>query len=164
MNAVNKAFKFLVTTLLFWLLINLSIAAHSPLFPSITKMLANIPLEIFLFLIIVITVIYLQNESYFQALMSAINLKNKRSIDESISILKKLKQSDKTLMIALFIYLLGLLMTMGALLSVFFSFSNALLMWVLYLFSLALIAWVLDRVIASWAEYHLNNFETIRSK
>jgi len=164
MNAVNKAFKFLATTLLFWLLINLFIAAHSPLFPSITKMLANIPLEIFLFLIVVINVIYLQNEPYFQALLSAINLKNKRSIDESISILKKLKQSDKTLMIALFIYLLGLLMTMGALLSVFFSFSNALLMWVLYLFSLALIAWVLDRVIASWAEYHLNNFETIRSK
>ncbi|QEH06474.1 hypothetical protein SMN_1709 [Sulfurospirillum multivorans] len=164
MNSVNRAFKFLITALLFWLLINLFIAAHSPLIPSITKLLAHVPMELLMFVTLGISAIHYINEDTFQTLISAINLKNRKSMKQSLPILKNLPKKDKVLMVALITYIVALLLTTGALLSVFFSLRNTFFMWVFYVLSLAVISLVIKKIIASWADHYLNFPETMRSK
>jgi len=164
MNSVNKAFKFLVTALLIWLLLNLFVAAHSPLIPHITKLLVHVPMSVLMFITVGISTIHYLNEATFQTLIGAIDLKNFKPMNESLQILRDLPKINKILMVALLTYIVMLLMTTGALLSVFFSYSNIFLMWFFYLISLTFISQLAKRIIASWAEHYLNSSDTMRSK
>ncbi|AHJ12984.1 hypothetical protein [Sulfurospirillum multivorans] len=117
-----------------------------------------------MFVTLGISAIHYINEDTFQTLISAINLKNRKSMKQSLPILKNLPKKDKVLMVALITYIVALLLTTGALLSVFFSLRNTFFMWVFYVLSLAVISLVIKKIIASWADHYLNFPETMRSK